>query len=151
LEGTIPGTLGEGRDGPASKGGFGETLCVFDEPGRRYADVAQLRLIFTDIFPCYLEEEFDVAHGTMFRLPLRTDGMAMESELSDNVVTSELIDSLFTRFRQDIFDCLLFLNNVDSISLHEVRLEDSSTPSVLYNRPTQVVNFQQILGFILGG
>lgn len=122
---------------PSSEGGYGETLCVFDpharfvpgasrdEPGRRYADVAQLRPIFTDVFPCYLEDKFDLAHGTMFRLPLRTETMASESELSEHVVTNDLIDTLFMRFKQDMFDCLLFVNSVESISLSEVSINHS--------------------------
>jgi len=124
---------GTGDQGSGSTA-TGETLCIFDpharfvpgaskdEPGRRFADVAQLRSIFTDVFPAYLEDKFDVATGTMFRLPLRDEDMAKESELSDHAVTGDVIDQLFLRFRQDLFDCLMFLNTVETISLSEVSL-----------------------------
>lgn len=111
---------------------IGETLCVFDpharfvpgatveEPGRRYDDLSQLRGIFTDVFPCYLEDIFNLDEGTMFRFPLRTDELAKDSDLSDQAVTVQDVDQLFAKFRQEVFDCLLFVNNVTSISMGEV-------------------------------
>ena len=111
---------------------IGETLCIFDphakyvpgasfeEPGRRYDEVTELRGIFKDVFPCYLEDKFDLNEGTMFRFPLRTAGMAAESELSEQPITLELIDNLFSKFKMEIFDCLLFVNNIDTIGLCEV-------------------------------
>jgi hypothetical protein len=57
---------------------------------------------------------------TMFRLPLRDERMARDSELSDRAVTLETIDRLFARFRPDMFNCLLFLNSVRSIQLEEI-------------------------------
>jgi len=124
---------------------LGETLCVFDphgkyvpgatveEPGRRYDDVSQLRTIFTDVFPCYLEDKLNFTSGTMFRFPLRNDKMASESELSDQVVPIEAIDNLFTRFKTEIFDCLLFVNNIDKISMSDVN-----------NRSNTVVNLYTV-------
>jgi hypothetical protein len=49
----------------------------------------------------------------MFRLPLRDERMARDSELSDQIVTLiETIDRFFARFRPDTFNCPLFLNSV---------------------------------------
>ena len=110
----------------------GETLCVFDphakyvpgasveEPGRRYDEVAELRQIFTDVFPCYLEEQYDLSNATMFRFPLRDAKMAATSELSDKAVDAELLDSLLTKFKPELFDCLLFMKHVNSITITEV-------------------------------
>jgi hypothetical protein len=56
----------------------------------------------------------------MFRLPLRDESMARDSELSDQTVTRETIDRLFARFRPDMFNCLLFLNSFRSIQLKEI-------------------------------
>lgn len=111
---------------------IGETLCIFDphakyvpgasvdEPGRRYEDVAALRDIFTDIFPCYLEDKFPVIGATMFRFPLRDGAMAAESELSERAFTPEMLDGLLTKFKPEIFDCLLFVNSVKSVTLTDV-------------------------------
>ena len=111
---------------------IGETLCIFDphasyvpgatleEPGRRYEDVQELRDIFTDVFPCYLEDKFDLKNATMFRFPLRTEEMAQTSELSEQVITSEKLDALLTKFKRELFDCLLFVNSVRSISVSDV-------------------------------
>ena len=86
----------------------------------RYDDVGELRRIFTDIFPCYLEDQFPVHQGTMFRFPLRTAEMAEVSELSDIPVTSRDVSNLFSKFRTEMFDCLLFVNHVKSITLTEM-------------------------------
>lgn len=111
---------------------IGESLCIFDphakfvpgasveEPGRRFQDVAELRNIFTDVFSCYLEDRFDITNGTMFRFPLRDEKMARESELSDQVITLDTIESLFAKFRTEMLDCLLFLNNISKITLCEI-------------------------------
>jgi hypothetical protein len=57
------------------------------------------------VFSGYLENmDFDTSNGTMFRLPLKNDCMARDSELSDQAVTLETIDRLFARFRPDLFD-----------------------------------------------
>jgi len=110
----------------------GETLCVFDpharfvpgattdEPGRRYDNIPQLRPIFTDIFPCYLEDFFDLNHGTMFRFPLRTEQMAKDSDLSEQAIANETVDQLFDKFRSEVFDCLLFVNNLTTISVSQI-------------------------------
>ena len=112
----------------------GETLCVFDpharfvpgatteEPGRRYDNLPQLRPVFTDVFPCYLEDFFDLSSsgGTMFRFPLRTEQMAKDSDLSDQAITSETVDQLFDKFRCELFDSLLFVNNVSTISMSQI-------------------------------
>jgi len=111
---------------------IGEALCVFDpharfvpgattsEPGRRYDNISQLRPIFTDIFPCYLEDFFDLKGGTMFRFPLRTEQMAKDSDLSEQAITNETVDQLFDKFRTEVFDCLLFVNNVTTISVSQI-------------------------------
>ena len=110
----------------------GETLCIFDphasyvpgstmeEPGRRYEEVQELRDIFTDVFPCYLEDKFDLSHATMFRFPLRTREMADKSELSEQVMTIDKLENLLVKFMREMFDCLLFVNSVRSISVSQI-------------------------------
>ena len=111
---------------------IGETLCIFDphakfvpgvskeEPGRRYNNVAELKNVFKDVFPCYLTDRFDIKNATMFRFPLRNTSMAKESELCEQSITSSDVEDLFSKFRQEILDCLLFLNNVTQISMSSI-------------------------------
>jgi len=127
----------------------GGSLCIFDpharyvpgatydEPGRRFAEIHRLRKIFTDVFSCYLEDcGFDLANGTMFRLPLRNRTMAEHSELSDQPVTLDAIDDLFKKLRPEIFDSLLFLNSVQSVHLSEV---DSSSGRLINTYTVQTL------------
>ena len=131
----------------------GGSLCIFDpharyvpgatcdEPGRRFAEVPRLRKIFTDVFSCYLEDcGFDLANGTMFRLPLRNEAMAEHSELSDQPVTLGAVDELFRKFRPEIFDSLLFLNSVQSVHLSAV---DSSTGHIVNTYTVQALMSEQ--------
>ncbi|CAH1796047.1 unnamed protein product [Owenia fusiformis] len=110
----------------------GETLVAFDphcqyvpgatpdEPGRRYDNVSDLRHIFTDVFPCYLDDKFDLQNSTMFRFPLRSKSMAEKSDLSNNPMTTKMLDQLMSRFKAELFDVLLFINNTESISLSDI-------------------------------
>ena len=110
----------------------GQILCVFDphakyvpgsttaEPGRRYDDIMTLRNIFSDIFPTYLEDKFNLKDATMFRLPLRTEEMAKESELSDEAMSLDKVDTLLTKFKSEMFDCLLFVNHMQKICISEI-------------------------------
>ena len=111
---------------------IGESLCIFDphgkfvpgasmeEPGRRYDNVTELKNVFKDVFPCYLPDKFDMQDATMFRFPLRTQRMAKTSELSDRPVHPEDVEELLSKFRAEIFDCLLFVNNVKTISVSSI-------------------------------
>ena len=53
--------------------------------------------------------------GTLFRFPLRTE----PSELSEKKYTKDMITGLFDALRKEASVILLFLNNVQSISVEE--------------------------------
>ena len=46
--------------------------------------------------------------------------MALESELSEEPVSVEMVDMLLSKFKPEMFDCLLFVNHVKSITVSEV-------------------------------
>ena len=85
---------------------IGDVLCVFDphckyvphssheNPGRMFKDIQGLKRKFPDVFPCYLENYLPISNATLFRLPLRTKKMAKESQISQNSVTVEQLDTM---------------------------------------------------------
>ena len=121
----VPSFMTKGED-------IGEVLCAFDpnckyvpdatpeEPGMRFNDIPYLRKQFPDVFPCYLENHFQIKNGTMFRFPLRTRQMSLDSQISKRVVTLEILDTMLENLKKELFEVLLFVNNVKKITICEV-------------------------------
>ena len=121
----VPSFMTKGED-------IGEVLCAFDpncryvpnatpqEPGMLFKDVTHLRKRFPDVFPCYLENHFQIENGTMFRFPLRTRKMSVVSQVSKRVVTLEILDTMLEDLKKELFEVLLFINNVKKITICEV-------------------------------
>ena len=111
---------------------IGDVLCVFDphckyiphssesRPGRMFKDVDMLKQKFPDVFPCYLEEHFPVHNTTMFRFPLKSVEMAQESQICRTSVTVEKLDAMMEDLKKELFEVLLFVNNVKKISIAAV-------------------------------
>ena len=118
----VPSFMSRGKE-------IGDVLCVFDphckyvpnatdkEPGRMYKDIEKMRRMFPDVFPCYLEDLFSIQNSTMFRLPLRTEEMAENSKISSAAVTVKKLEEMMEDLKKELFDILLFVNNVKKISL----------------------------------
>ncbi|XP_046843110.1 sacsin-like [Xenia sp. Carnegie-2017] len=70
---------------------------------------------FHKILECDLSQGIHHYDGTLFRFPLRTQ----PSELSQKIYTKEMVMSLFESFRNEAHAILLFLKNIESISLYE--------------------------------
>ena len=121
----VPSFMTKGED-------IGEVLCAFDpncsyvpyatpqEPGRLFKDLTHLRELFPDVFPCYLENHFQIENGTIFRFPLRTRRMSVDSQISTRVVTLEILDTMLEDLKKELFEVLLFINNVKKITICEV-------------------------------
>ena len=115
---------------------IGDVLCIFDpqrkyvpgatssEPGRMYRNVPKLRKVFPDVFSCYNDEEFPLRNSTMFRFPLRTLEMANNSKISKSPVTLQALDEMMCALKKELFEVMLFVNNVTKITLCEI---DSKT------------------------
>ncbi|KAJ7380158.1 hypothetical protein OS493_010869 [Desmophyllum pertusum] len=56
----------------------------------------------------------------MFRFPLRTEQMARESKISSSPVSLERLDTMMQELKKELFEVLLFVNNVKKITLCEV-------------------------------
>ena len=121
----VPSFMSKGEE-------IGDVLCVFDphctyvpkatdkEPGRMYKDIKKMKGKFPDVFPCYLEDLFSIHNSTMFRLPLRTKEMAEISKISSAAVTVKKLDEMMEDLKKELFDILLFVNNVKKISLYGI-------------------------------
>ena len=108
---------------------IGDVLCVFDphckyipgatqqEPGMMFRKTGKLRGMFPDVFTCYLEEHFPTENSTMFRFPLRTLDMAENSDISSSPVTLEDVESMMEALKSELFEVLLFVNNIRKITL----------------------------------
>ena len=111
---------------------IGDVLCVFDphcryvpgasskEPGRMFKNTETLKGRFPDVFPCYLEDHFSIENATMFRFPLRTEQMAETSDISSTPVTLEALDVMMKELKKELFEVLLFVNNVRKISVSDL-------------------------------
>lgn len=108
-----------------------EVLCMFDPRCKYYPDATEkfpgvmlrnlpmLREDHPDTFCGYLEKKL-LAQGTVFRLPLRT---SIESPISNKVVTMEDLDKITNHpnFKNDMKNALLFLKNVQEISVQTIQ------------------------------
>ena len=111
---------------------IGYVLCAFDphckyvpgatieEPGQMFNNIATLRRKFPDVFSCYLEDHFATDNGTMFRFPLRTQEMSRVSRISSSHISLTLLNTMMEDLKKEIFEVLLFVNNVRKITLCEV-------------------------------
>ncbi|KAJ7350102.1 hypothetical protein OS493_038435 [Desmophyllum pertusum] len=111
---------------------IGDVLLVFDpnckyapgaspqEPGRMFKVSEKLQKNFPDVFPCYLGKHFSRDDATMFRFPLRTEKMARESNISSRPVSLKSLDTMMEELKKELFEVLLFVNNVKKITVCEV-------------------------------
>ena len=98
-----------------------EKYFVRGEPGQAFSTTEPLLAEhfdqfkpFHQIFDCNLNQG-KLYNGTLFRFPLRTQ----PSQLSPKIYTREMVNTLFDSFKNEASAILLFLKNVDSISLYE--------------------------------
>ena len=111
---------------------IGDVLCAFDpnctyvpeanqwEPGRMFKETTKLRGNFPDVFSCYNDDHFPLRDSTMFRFPLRTEEMASRSKISDRPVTLEKLTEMMESLKGELFEVLLFVNNVRRITLCDI-------------------------------
>ena len=69
-------------------------------------------------FGCDFESSF---HGTLFRLPLRTEKQSSMSVISDTSHSADSVGKLLNEFSSNASSMLLFLKNIESISIYEWR------------------------------
>ena len=91
-----------------------------EEPGARFKDLARLKTTFPDVFSCYLEEQYPLDGGTLFRFSLKTEEMSRTSQISSKQVTLTAVGTMMKDLKNELFEVLLFVNNVKKITLCEI-------------------------------
>ena len=109
----------------------GDKLCILDphcryapeatkeNPGRLIGPIgAEERSDFRDVFPCYLENLFDLKSATMFRFPLRRQST---SSISQKHVSCTEMMTFMNLLAYEAKEIILFLNHVKTITLSEIK------------------------------
>ena len=111
---------------------IGNVLCVFDphhkyvpgatewKPGRMFREAEKVKKVFPDVFFCYEQKECPVQVSTMFRFPLRTEEMANSSKISKTPVTPDALKDMMKSLKEELFEVLIFVNNVRKITLCDI-------------------------------
>ncbi|VDI58647.1 sacsin, partial [Mytilus galloprovincialis] len=82
---------------------------------------------YNDIFGCNLEpNNKDDYNNTLFRLPLRTQKQAQESEITDKQYTKREVVELMQIFLHSAANLLLFTQNVKEISVYHLNSESQN-------------------------
>lgn len=110
-----------------------DTICILDphcryapgatkeNPGRLIGPITQEeRTDYRDVFPCYLEDHFNLTSATMFRFPLRNTQISLESLISEEQVSPQQMASFMNMFTVEAKEMLLFLNHLKKITLSQI-------------------------------
>ncbi|KAJ1131158.1 hypothetical protein NDU88_009500 [Pleurodeles waltl] len=118
-------------------------LCIFDpnlvylksfhrsSPGAMMAVNPEFKNKFQDVYDTFLPDKFNLEQGTLFRLPLRTAENVHNSQISDQTVSTDDIETLWEELEKDASSFIIFLNNIQSISFSEITQEDDQLKKIL--------------------
>ncbi|KAI5106775.1 sacsin [Silurus meridionalis] len=126
-----------------------EYLCISDpnlkyvetgtreSPGCMYSMNEDLKMSFRDVYNTFLPENFPLRTGTMFRLPLRTEAMAAQSEISINAVQENEMMELFKALQTDSEELILFLKHITKIHFHEINKDGIKSNFLIEKKITE--------------
>ncbi|XP_069463111.1 sacsin-like [Ambystoma mexicanum] len=118
-------------------------LCVFDpnllflktsdhnSPGAMMTVNPEFKNIFQDVYDTFLHDMFDLEHGTLFRLPLRTAETVAQSQISKKTVSSKDIKELCEELERDASSLVLFLNNIKTVTFSQISEEDGQLEKII--------------------
>ncbi|KAF7709114.1 sacsin-like [Silurus meridionalis] len=136
-----------------------EYLCISDpnlkyvetgtreSPGCMYLMDENFKMSFRDVYNTFLPENFPLQSGTMFRLPLRTEAMAEQSEISINAVRDYEMMELFKALQTDPEELILFLKHITKIHFHEINKDGSKSNYFLIEKKVTEDTMKQKEGF----
>ncbi|XP_071831201.1 sacsin-like [Apostichopus japonicus] len=119
----------------------GSTLCIMDptlryvpganvkSPGRRYNSISEsIQRPYPDFFECFNSygKVFNLAEGTLFRFPLRRG----ESDISEETWRPSKVWELLDELKEELFDILLFVRNVQKISVSNRDVDHTNLSNV---------------------
>ena len=93
---------------------------------------------FCGVFHCDVFEETRNFNGTLFRFPFRTEQMARKSKISQEVYLKERIDEVVKMVCNEASAMLMFLHNIKSISLYELKQSAMDPECLLHVEREQI-------------
>uniref|UniRef100_A0A3B1K9U9 HEPN domain-containing protein n=1 Tax=Astyanax mexicanus TaxID=7994 RepID=A0A3B1K9U9_ASTMX len=96
-----------------------------ESPGCMYSLDEDFKESFNDVYHTFLPEKFALSSGTMFRLPLRTEAMAMKSDISTHVTRDDDMKALLWALIEDPEGLILFLKHITKIQFHVIDTDGS--------------------------
>lgn len=79
-----------------------------------------------------------------YRFPLRSKELSSQSKISNIPVTLDTVAELMKKFRQEMFDVLLFVNNLEEISVSDLSRTRTTVSSNYITRIRKSVLHDQI-------
>ncbi|XP_073701121.1 sacsin [Garra rufa] len=96
-------------------------------PGCMFSMEDAFKKSFEDVYNTFLPKLFALNSGTMFRLPLRTEKMAEQSEISIHAVTDHDMEELYSALTEDPEGLILFLKHITKIQFSEISEDGKHT------------------------
>lgn len=119
------------------------TICIFDStlqylensdeqsPGIMCNLTKEFRNTFLDVYNTFLPDVFDLEHGTLFRLPLRTPHGAANSPICSRFVSKEDMESMVLALEEEGDLFLMFLNHVRSVIFSVISEQGGAPQEIL--------------------
>eukprot|EP00794_Sanderia_malayensis_P000048 gene48-642_t len=124
--------------------GEGSVLCVFDphakylgectleSPGRKFSDARNfLKDNFPDVYNTFIPDVFRNEKATIFRLPLRNNTMAKQSNIMKKAITVDDVDKMLENLKLEVAECMIFLRNIEMVEILDINIK--SEVSVKYS------------------
>ncbi|CAD5120191.1 DgyrCDS8765 [Dimorphilus gyrociliatus] len=95
-----------------------------NKPCKKFEDIDELQKQYPDIFSVFPKEDiFPKSNYTILRLPLRNEQVAATSEISGDIINSDLLDELLNAFKSEANDSFVFLSNLRQLRIWTISSE----------------------------
>ncbi|XP_072541474.1 sacsin [Salminus brasiliensis] len=111
--------------------------------GCKYSMDETFKKSFKDVYQTFLPDKFVLQSGTMFRLPLRTEAMAEDSEISGHVVTDYDMITFKQALVEDPEGLILFLKHITKIQFHVINTDGKMIDDFLVEKKVIEGNMEE--------